>query len=88
MTKLKYLHIENSYYIWSIPKMTSEIMNNCCQKYNTPFADEVLNRSFDGMYVEWWLHNIGYWLTLPFIKNKRMKALNERFKHLDLEEYR
>lgn len=35
--------------------------------------------------IEWWLHNIGYYLTLPFIKCAAMKALNERFKDVDLE---
>lgn len=34
--------------------------------------------------IEWWLHNIGYYLTLPFIKNAKIKALNDRFKHVDL----
>lgn len=34
--------------------------------------------------IEWWIHNIGYYLTLPFIKNPKIKALNERFKHVDL----
>lgn len=34
--------------------------------------------------IEWWLHNIGYYLTLPFVKNAKIKALNERFKHVDL----
>ena len=34
--------------------------------------------------TEWWLHNIGYYLTLPFVKNAKIKALNERFKHVDL----
>jgi hypothetical protein len=34
--------------------------------------------------IEWWLHNIGYYLTLPLVKNAKIKALNERFKHVDL----
>lgn len=34
--------------------------------------------------IEWWLHNIGYYVTLPFIENDKIKALNERFKHVDL----
>ena len=84
---MKNIHIENSYSTWLISKMTSKIMNNCYEKYNTPFADKVLNRSFDSMYIEWWLHNIGYYLTLPFINNKEIEKLNERFKHVDLEEH-
>ena len=49
-------------------------------------ANEAKARYRD-MYIEWYLHNIGYWLTLPFKKNPKIAALNERFKHLDLEEY-
>lgn len=88
MTKLKYIHIENSYYVWSIDNMSAFIMSESAEKYGNIFANEVLNRSWKSMYVEWWLHNIGYWLTLLFIKNERIKTLNERFKHLDLEEHR
>ena len=55
--------------------------------YGQLFANKVLNRSYRSMYIEWYLHNIGYWLTLPFIKKDNIKVLNERFKHLDLEEH-
>ena len=34
--------------------------------------------------IEWWLHNIGYYLTRPYIDAPRIKALNDRFKHVDL----
>ncbi len=34
--------------------------------------------------LEWWLHNIGYYLTKPFIFIPLIKSLNERFKHVDL----
>jgi hypothetical protein len=68
--------------------MTCRIMESTIEKYNSPFANDVLNRTWKGMYIEWWLHNIGYYITLPFIKNDIILCLNERFKHLDLEEHR
>lgn len=34
--------------------------------------------------IEWWLHNIAYYLTRPFISIPFMKKLNERAKHVDL----
>ena len=84
---MKVIHIENSYNIWSTGYMWSEIIHRCHVTYGQMDADKVLNRSYQGMYIEWWLHNIGYYLTIPFIKNGKIKALNERFKHVDLEEY-
>lgn len=85
---LKNIHIENSYNTWSTTMMYGKIMIECWQNYQEIRADKVLKRSYKGMYLEWYLHNIGYWLTLPFIKKEKIKALNERFKHIDLEEHR
>lgn len=45
---------------------------------------ELIQSNSPALMVEWWLHNIGYYLTLPFVKNTKIKALNERFKHVDL----
>jgi hypothetical protein len=84
---MKVIKIENSYKIWDIPTMIIKIEHECLNKYGTRDADKVLNRSYTGMYIEWWLHNIGYWLTLPFIKKENIKNLNNRFKHVDLEEH-
>lgn len=83
---MKNLHIENSYRIWRKYDMFVSITNKCKDEYGNYLADKILNRSYFGMYVEWWLHNIGYWATIPFTKIAYMAWLNERFKHLDLEE--
>ena len=84
---MKILHIKNCYLVWAKHTMHVLIKARCQKAYNSDAADIILNRSYTGMYVEWWLHNIGYYLTLPFIKIKFIKKLNERFKHLDLEEH-
>ena len=67
--------------------MWIEIIYACHIRYGSLEADKVLNRSYRGMYIEWWLHNIGYYFTLMFPSNPRMIALSERFKHVDLEEH-
>ena len=85
---LKNIHIQNSYNTWSTTAMYAKILIESWQQYNDVKADRVLKRSIVGMYIEWYLHNIGYYLTLPFIKNDTIKALNERFKHVDLEEHK
>ena len=85
---MKNIHIENSYNIWSTGHMWAEIVHQCLLKYGSTQADKILNRSWTGMYIEWWLHNIGYYLTLPFLHIPTMKFFNERFKHIDLEEHK
>ena len=83
---MKNLHIENSYNTWNTDHMWVEINYQSLTTYGDEDAEKVLNRSYCDMYIEWYLHNIGYWITLPFIKKDKIKQLNERFKHLDLEE--
>lgn len=83
---MRNIHIENSYNIWSTKKMKRRIRrksNELCGLYD---AESYLNRTYPSMYVEWWLHNIGYYLTKPFIENSKVKELNERFEHVDLGE--
>ena len=80
------IHLEDSYRIWSRDTMACWIMEEVNCKNNSNDCEAILNRSWDGMYLEWNLHNIGYWLTLPLISIEYFKKLNERFKHLDLEE--
>ena len=84
---MKNIHIENSYKEWLVDSMYNLIKVRCFDKYKRFDADKVLNRTYKDMIIEWYLHNIGYYLTLPFIKNHKVKSLNERFKHVDLEEH-
>lgn len=46
-----------------------------------------LNRHMWTLIVEWWLHNLGYYLTKPFCKIEWFRKLNERFRDVDLEEW-
>lgn len=75
------MHFENSYNIWSIKKMYMMI-----SEYTTN-PKEDMNRTFPGMYIEWWLHNIGYYITKPFCFIKYFNFINLRCKDVDLEEW-
>jgi hypothetical protein len=63
------------------------IFKTCNEKYNQIDVESCMGRSYRGMFIEWYLHNIGYYLTLPFIKKDSIKKLNLRFKDVDLEEH-
>lgn len=77
------IHIDNSYNIWSTSKMKKIILDY------TKNPKEDINRTFVGMYIEWWIHNIGYYVTLPFIKmSTTLKRINTRLKHVDLESHK
>lgn len=78
------LHIENSYNIWTCREMDLSIYNTCFRNYSTYEVTKVLNRPYFTLYIEWWLHNIGYYLTKPF---NSLNHLNLRFKDVDLNEW-
>lgn len=84
---MKSIHIENSYQTWRPQTMLELIMDECVEKYDSPFANEILNRSWAGMYVEWWLHNIGYYLTRWMRAWSFMSEINDRCRCVDLEEH-
>ena len=73
------IYIENGYKIWSYSTM-KQIMS---QYTSNPKLD--FNRTYIGMGIEWYIHNIGYYLTLPFIFIPCISKLNIRFKHINLE---
>lgn len=74
----KHIQIKNSYKTWDPAKMALAIRVRALRCGH----GEVIIR--DAHIIEWWLHNIGYYITLPFVANSKIKALNERFKHVDL----
>ena len=83
---LKNIHIEDSYNIWKPSTMRQKISEECEKTYGDKDADKVLSRNGNLMYVEWWLHNVGYYATKPLCNNKKIAKINKRFKDVDLEE--
>lgn len=88
------IHIDNTYKIWN-PKVMDEMIwkEYYYRAYdgNPGFCGSPsiwLNRSYRSMHIEWWLHNIGYYLTLPFCEYDFIRRLNLRFKNVDLEEHK
>ena len=79
------IHIENSYKIWLTSTMNSFIWEKCYEQFGFRHPQDVLNRSFRSMYIEWWLHNIGYYITKPFCHIEAVKKINLRCKDVDLE---
>lgn len=85
---MKNLHIENSYRVWSVYKMLSNIVYISLQCYSDADAEKILNRTYRSMFIEWWLHNIGYYITRPFCGITKIERLNLRFKDVDLNEWK
>ena len=79
------IHIKNSYKIWNTKTMNDMIRKEWAYN-NEPSIG--LNRSMRSMYIEWWFHNIGYYLTLPFCEYDFIRRLNLRFKDVDLNEWK
>lgn len=90
MSNLKNIHIVDSYKIWKPKRIKKIIRKETYDLYKDLFADRVLNRNYYSMVFEWWLHNIGYYLTLPFMKLgiNWIRDINLRCKHVDLEEWK
>lgn len=84
---MKNLHIENSYNIWSKSKMESIIKEKCLEVYNSCDPELTLNRTYKSMYIEWWLHNIGYYITASFYPIEYLYKINLRCKDVDINEW-
>ena len=84
---MKNLHIENSYNIWNKSKMRAILIKKCLYEYDSVIVSSELNRSYKSMYIEWWLHNIGYYITKPFCFIKRIEKINARFRDVDINEW-
>ena len=75
---MKNIPIKNSYKIWSISTMKIIL--------DSKNATKELNRGYLSLIIEWYLHNIVYYLTKPLCHIEVFKKLNYRAKHVDLEE--
>ena len=76
------LKIIDSFNIWSIEQMSKLIDLQLLEKFGSLNVEEILNRPRFTLYIEWWLHNIGYYATLFF---DFLEHYNLRFKDVDLQ---
>ena len=83
----KSIQIKDSYRLWKPSAMKNFIQVAVYLKYRSLFPEEFLNRSYQSMYIEWWLHNIGYYITKPFCFIAFVKKINLRCRDVDLEEW-
>lgn len=84
---MKNIHINNSYNTWSTKKMKHKIDYVAFKVYDTLDVESLLNRTYRSMYIEWWLHNIGYYVTKLFYRSDALCKINLRCKDVDLEEW-
>lgn len=84
---MKSIQIIDSYRLWKPSAMKNFIQFACSIKYHSLDPEELLNRSYQSMYNEWWLHNIGYYITKPFCFIPFIKKINLRCRDVDLEEW-
>ena len=69
------LHIPNSYRVWRILEMNDYLPKD---------VEIILNRPLWTIYIEWWLHNIGYYITKSITS---LQHINLRCKDVDLNEW-
>lgn len=83
---MKNIQINDSYNIWNTEAMKYRIYKKCRAQYDSDFPERQLNRTYCSMYIEWWLHNIGYYITKPLCSIDFFNKINLRCRDVDLEE--
>ena len=84
---MRCISIKDSYKIWRTDAMWYAIDEQCRAK-DIRDVEIYLNRTHTSMYIEWYLHNIGYYLSKPFCRFEWFRAINLRCKDVDLEEHK
>lgn len=74
----RHIQIKSSYWVWR-PSDMRFLIRGECEEYS---PEEIKN--IKPLIIEWWLHNIGYYITKPFVRIPKINALNLRFKDVDL----
>lgn len=67
--------------------MRAILIKKCLNEYDSVIVSKELNRTYQSMYVEWWLHNIGYYITKPFCFIELIRKINVRFRDVDINEW-
>lgn len=77
----KHIQIKDSYKIWKPKTMIRTIIQTLVEMND---LDLVMSLKYELILIEWWIHNIGYYLTKPLVFIPFFKSLNLRFKDVDL----
>ena len=85
---MKNIHIIGSYKFWKISDMQWIINHESYYQLKSYYPEMVLHRTYLSMYIEWWLHNIGYYITKPFCFIDAIRLINLRCKEVDLQEWK
>ena len=75
----KHIQIKDSYKIWRPNVMKPHIHSE-----PTTYGPYPEHFNYTPYIIEWWLHNIGYWITKPFVFIPALKKINLRCKDVDL----
>ena len=70
--------IEKGYEVWK-PSNMKTIIDYCVGYLPMKQSEYTI------LYIEWWIHNIGYYVTKPFTFIPKINAINKRFETVDLE---
>jgi hypothetical protein len=81
------IQIEDSYQVWSPTQINSLVQQKTLVKYGTEDVKTALNRGHLSIYIEWWYHNIGYYITKSFCFIETINKINLRCKDVNLEQY-
>ena len=73
----KHIQIKDSYKIWK-PSVIKQLIWFRCQ------LAQFKPKNYTPYVIEWWLHNIGYYLTKPLVFIPAIKTINLRCKDVDL----
>lgn len=73
----KHIQIKFSYSVWKPSRMKRLI-------HYKAYLAGIEVKNYKPYIVEWWLHNIGYYLTKPLVSIPAIKKINLRCRDVDL----
>jgi hypothetical protein len=82
------IKVRDSYKVWTRETMKNRMIACAFVHHNVTNPEKLLNRTYRSMFIEWYLHNIGYYVTLPFTRIEALRKINLRCKDVDLEEWK
>lgn len=79
----RHIQIKNGYGVWR-PRAMLEFVDFQYRYEYHEWCNDLTIANTKRLVIEWWLHNIGYYITKPFARIPKINVLNLRFKDVDL----